>query len=420
MKELHAIKDAARRLRTASTEAKNLALAHLAELIRKSEGTLLEANQLDQDALPEGSKYGNAFRDRMRLTPERLGQMRESLAQVQSLLDPIGEIVEATTLSNGLFARKVRSPLGVILLIFESRPNVAIEAFSLTLKSGNALILRGGKETRKTCEVFYRLMREALAFAGLPIAGAWGITDPDRGLLERLLREKSCIDVVVPRGGEGLIDFVTEQSRIPVIKNDRGLCHVYIHSDAEPEMAIQIVRNAKTQRPGVCNAMETLLVHTDCAGELLPRIHQNISNPALPTPVQWHGCEETLRILGNAPGVFPAQGLAYDMEYLDHAMNVRIVPTLDEALAHIEKHGSRHSEAIITEDPAVATLFENSVDAAAVYWNASTRFTDGYQLGLGGELGISTQKLHVRGPVGLRELTCVRWIVEGTGQIRTS
>jgi len=420
MRELQAIKNAARTLRTQSSESKNRALIRLASLIRDHEGALLEANQRDLDTVRYVPKYGSAFRDRMRLSAERLGQMRDSLAEVQSLPDPVGEIVETTTLPNGLFSRKIRSPLGVIFLIFESRPNVALEAFSLALKSGNAVILRGGKETQRTCEVFYRLMREALESAGLDAWSVWGITDSDRGLLESLLQQKKYIDVVVPRGGEALIEFVTEKSRIPVIKNDRGLCHVYVHSDADPEMAIQVILNAKTQRPGVCNAMETLLIHTDCATELLPRIHQAISGPASANPVHWHGCEETLRVLGQQSGVMAVNERSYDTEYLDFEMNVRVVRSIEDALAHIEQHGSRHSEAIITTSPVTASRFEDAVDAAAVYWNASTRFTDGYQLGLGGELGISTQKLHVRGPVGLRELTCVRWIIEGTGQVRTS
>ena len=420
MKELDSIKAAARILRTTSTGAKNHALSQLAVLIHEHEKALLEANQRDLNSLTDDPRYGSAFRDRMSLTPERLGQMRESLSQVRNLPDPVGEIIESSILPNGLFARKTRSPLGVIFLIFESRPNVAIEAFSLALKSGNAVILRGGKETQNTCELFYRLMSAALESAGLPPSSVWGITDSDRGLLERLLREKRYIDVVVPRGGDALIEFVSEKSRIPVIKNDRGLCHVYIHSDADPEMAIQVIRNAKTQRPGVCNAMETLLIHEDCAVELLPRIHQVLSSTALPNPVRWHGCEETLRILGKRQGIVPANDDSYDTEYLDFDMSVRVVQSLDQALSHIEKHGSRHSEAILTASPSVASRFEDSVDAAVVYWNSSTRFTDGYQLGLGGELGISTQKLHVRGPVGLRELTCVRWIIEGTGQVRTS
>jgi glutamate-5-semialdehyde dehydrogenase len=327
-------------------------------------------------------------------------------------------------LPNGLDVRKLRAPLGVIFMIFESRPNVAIEAFSLGFKAGNAMILRGGKESARTTAALYSVLREALTQAGVSASCLWGVTDPDRALVEHLLKQKQWIDVVVPRGGDGLIDFVTRASLIPVIKNDRGLCHVYVHEDADLTMAEKIVLNAKCQRPGVCNSMETLLVHASCAADFLPRAYQRLSAHQ----VQWFGCPRTLKILEAGlpgggqptpqPAPKPATEASYDTEYLGYKINCRVVDSLEDAIAHIERHGSRHSEAIITRSRETARYFEQAVDAAAVYWNASTRFTDGFELGLGGELGISTQKLHVRGPVGLRELTSVRWIIEGQGHIR--
>ena len=339
--------------------------------------------------------------------------MAESLRQVAKLPDPVGEVVEQRQLDNGLDVRRVRAPLGVIFMIFESRPNVAVEAFSLAFKAGNAVILRGGKESGRTVAVLYDILRAALATTGLAEGVLWGVTDPDRALVDVLLRQKQWIDVVVPRGGDGLIDYVTRTSQIPVIKNDRGMCHAYVHEDADLTMAEKIVINAKTQRPGVCNALETVLVHSRVAAKFLPRLRQ-----AMPG-VAWHVCPRTFALLGLVADVVPAVEADFDTEYLRLEMNVRVVDSLEEALQHIERHGSRHSECIITNAPQVARHFEQEVDAAAVYWNASTRFTDGFALGLGGELGISTQKLHVRGPVGLRELTSVRWVIEGEGQVRT-
>jgi glutamate-5-semialdehyde dehydrogenase len=262
--------------------------------------------------------------------------------------------------------------------------------------------------------VIYEILGQALAQSGAPREGLWGITDPDRAIVESLLQKKDCIDVVVPRGGDALIDFVTRNSLIPIIKNDRGMCHVYVHEDADLKMAEEIVDNAKTQRPGVCNAMETLLVHEKIAAEFLPALHRRLATKS----VQWFGCPKSLALLGAAPDVSSAEPRSWDTEYLSLRMNCRVVSSLEEAMAHIEEHGSRHSEAIVTRSAPIARTFENEVDAAVVYWNASTRFTDGFSLGLGGELGISTQKLHVRGPVGLRELTSVRWLIEGDGQTR--
>jgi len=409
-RDLGGLKLAARVLRSSPSSARNAVLAGLERRLGERETEILAANAQDLAAFPADGTL--AFRDRLTLNAKRLAGMRESLRQVAELADPLGEVVEERRLANGLLTRRVRSSLGVIFMIFESRPNVAIEAFSLALKSGNALILRGGKESARTVGVFYALMREALAEAGLPGESLVGITDPDRSIVHALLQAKSHIDVVVPRGGDKLIEFVVENSRIPIIKNDRGLCHVYLHEDADLEMARSIVRNAKVSRPGVCNSMETLLVHERIASGFLPVIRD-----ALPE-VKFHVCDRAYALLSGKPGVDRAKDKNFDTEYLDLEMSVKVVDSLGDAIAHVERHGSRHSEAIVTRDEKSARVFQTEVDAAAVYWNASTRFTDGFELGLGGELGISTQKLHVRGPVGLRELTSVRWIMDGQGHIR--
>ena len=408
------VKNAAKTLRSSSLHTRNSVLASLEKKLQSEEATILAANQKDLASLDAHAT--SAFRDRLTLSPVRLSSMRESLRQVTALPDVVGEVIETKTLANGLITKRVRAPLGVIFMIFESRPNVAIEAFSLAFKAGNAVILRGGKESKNTVAVFYRLMQEALRENSLPAEIANGITDPDRALVLKLLHERNFIDVVVPRGGDALIEFVVQNSKIPIIKNDRGLCHVYVHEDANLESALAIIENAKKQRPGVCNSMETLLVQEGIASDFLPRVYDQLSKP--PHPVQWHGCTKTVKILAEKEQVGEITSASYDTEYLDYHLNCRIVSNLEEAISHIETHGSKHSEAILTETEATAVKFQNEVDAAAVYWNASTRFTDGFELGLGGELGISTQKLHVRGPVGLRELTSVRWLMIGSGHIR--
>jgi glutamate-5-semialdehyde dehydrogenase len=408
------LKLAAKALRTTSLADRNQVLLTLADLLKQEEKSIFLANIKDLDALSRDAN--SAFRDRLTLNSKRIEGMQESLRQVAALPDPLGEVVEERTLANGLHTRRVRSPLGVIFMIFESRPNVAIEAFSLALKSGNAIILRGGKESKNTVEVFYALMARALASANVDANAVLGITDPDRAIVLDLLHQKRYIDVVVPRGGDQLIEFVVENSKIPIIKNDRGMCHIYVHSDAKRALITPIIENAKKQRPGVCNAMETLLIHETVAKELLPLIYEKISSGT--APVEWFACEKTFALLKDLPHVQKATAKSFDTEYLELKMNCKIVASVDEAIAHIEAYGSRHSEAILTETKSVARLFQGEVDAAAVYWNASTRFTDGFELGLGGELGISTQKLHVRGPVGLKELTSIRWIMDGSGQIR--
>ncbi|MGE0525629.1 MAG: glutamate-5-semialdehyde dehydrogenase [Bdellovibrionales bacterium] len=404
------LKTAARTVRRLSTAEKNSALLTLAEAVAAREGEILAANAKDLQALAESTTA--AFRDRLRLNPERIRAMVGGLRQVSALPDPVGELVEERVLANGLHLRRVRAPLGVIFMIFESRPNVILEAFSLAFKAGNVIALRGGSESSATSQALYQIMAQVLS--RLPALPFYGFEDFDRTLVESLLRREDLIDVVVPRGGEALIQFVQRTALMPLIKNDRGLCHTYVHADADVEMAVRIVANAKTQRPGVCNSLETLLMHQDLASAVLPRLHQVTESVGL----HWRVDEESQRILNGFARVRAATAEDWDMEHLDQVMNCKIVAGLDEAIQHIERHGSKHSEAIVTASADVARRFQTEVDAAAVYWNASTRFTDGFEFGLGGELGISTQKLHVRGPVGLRELTTPRWIGDGNGQIR--
>jgi glutamate-5-semialdehyde dehydrogenase len=408
--DLKALRAAARLQRAVNTEKKNAALMAIAQALLANAPAVLAANKEDLERLPADTTP--AFRDRLLLNTARLEGMAESLRQVADLPDPVGEVVEQRTLANGLKLRRVRSPLGVIFMIFESRPNVILEAFSLAFKAGNVILLRGGSESRSTAAVIYDLMGKTLAAQGFTTPPFIGVQDYARELVADLLIRSREIDIVVPRGGDGLIDYVQRTARMPIIKNDRGMCHAYVDDEADLEMAVRVVNNGKTHRPGVCNALETVLVHQKIAAKFLPQLYS-----AMPG-VQWHCDEPALKILYGRTGVQAAQTQDWDTEYLDMIINCHVVSGLDEALAHIEQHGSRHSEAIITASPEKAKRFQEEVDAAAVYWNASTRFTDGFELGLGGELGISTQKLHVRGPVGLRELTSVRWIADGSGQIR--
>ena len=406
------LRDGARDLRKLAPEVKSRFLFSLAQKVHNGEDEILKANARDLAGLREG--FPGAFRDRLVLNPERVGGMIKSLRQVAELGDPVGEVVETKTLDNGLFVRRVRAPLGVIFMIFESRPNVILEAFSLAFKSGNAIVLRGGSESRETAQVIYRFIREALKESALSEFCFLGIDDYDRTLVDDLLRSPQAIDIVVPRGGEALIQHVQMTALMPIIKNDRGLCHTFINADADLKMAAEIVINAKVQRPGVCNSLETVLVHKKVAAEFLPLLYQK----SLASRLSWHCDSAALEILGGRANIEAATDKDWDTEHLDLIMNCAVVSDLDAALAHIARHGSKHSEAIITESENDARSFQTEVDAAAVYWNASTRFTDGFELGLGGELGISTQKLHVRGPVGLRELTTPRWVIDGNGQTR--
>jgi glutamate-5-semialdehyde dehydrogenase len=413
IKKLKLVRKASLELSHAETLKKNKVLNDIAQALATSEiqNEIINANKKDIKALPKGTTP--AFIDRLALNKERIDLMAESLTQVAGLEDPLTG-GQSRKLENGLILKRVPSPLGVILMIFESRPNVAIEAFGLAFKAGNAIILRGGRESMGTTKVIYKIIGDALKLNGFSLDTVWGITDPDRKLSSFLLKQKEFIDVVVPRGGPGLIKFVVENSPMPIIKNDRGLCHVYVHDDADLDMALEIVFNSKTQRPSACNSMETVLVNKKIAHEFINRLYPVL----LEKNVEWHVDSATSKILKKKPQVKLAKPVDWDTEYLDQIMNCRVVDSYEEAIKHIEEHGSRHSESIVTSSEPLARKFQNEIDAAVVYWNASTRFTDGFEFGLGGELGISTQKLHVRGPVGLKELTSFRWVVDGTGQVR--
>lgn len=409
-KALFSLRQSHRQIRRLGENQKNTILKNLAAELEKNAVAILAANQIDLQNLPPTATA--AFRDRLTLTRQRIQAMSESLRKVAELSDPVNEKVDEKVLPNGLLLKRVRWPLGVIFMIFESRPNVILEAFSLAFKSGNSIVLRGGSDSRATSRALYQMMSQTLADCGA--AAFYGIENYDHKIVENLLKRKDLIDVVVPRGGEKLIAFVQSTSLMPIIKNDRGLCHTYIDEDADLDMAERIVTNAKIQRPGVCNALETVLVHKKCAENFLPKLYQATSSVGL----AWRVDQTSYEILKNRPLVQLASPEDWHTEHLDLIINCRVVGDLAEAINHIEAHGSKHSEAIVTRSQDKARRFQNEVDAAVVYWNASTRFTDGFEFGLGGELGISTQKLHVRGPVGLRELTTPRWIVDGTGQVR--
>jgi glutamate-5-semialdehyde dehydrogenase len=415
------LKQSARNQRALSSSVKSNVLQALARDLLLEESAILAANAKDLQNLPESTTP--AFRDRLTLTAERLQGMTTSLRAVASLPDPNQELVEERVLKNGLKIRRERAPLGCIFMIFESRPNVILEAFSLAFKSGNVILLRGGSDSRFTAGVLYSLMEKSLKASGLSHTCFLGLQDYDRGLVEMLLTRRDFIDVVVPRGGDRLIEFVQSHSHMPIIKNDRGLCHTYVDEDADLDMAARIVTNAKVSRPGVCNSLETVLIHESVVPAFLPKLfalsQQAVKTSAAKQDLRWKADPASLPILQSLGAVVStAEATDWDTEHLDLIINCRVVKDLNQALAHIELHGSKHSEAIVTSSETKARRFQDEVDAAAVYWNASTRFTDGFELGLGGELGISTQKLHVRGPVGLRELTTPRWVIDGNGQIR--
>lgn len=409
---LGTLKNSTPKLRHLSTEKKNEVLLTLAKNLSIQSSLILSENSKDLEKL--SAESSQAFRDRLTLTPSRISSLAEGLQQVALQPDPVHELVEKRTLPNGLQLKKVRAPLGILFMIFESRPNVILECFSLAFKAGNGIILRGGSESQHSNNIIFKIMEETLIHCHLTYPVFYGLQDYDRKWVECLLKRTDLIDVVIPRGGEKLIQFVQEQSLMPIIKNDRGLCHTYVDDEANLQMALDIVTNAKTQRPGVCNSLETLLVHKDMAALYIEKLYEQTKTMGL----QWRVDKESLDILKNKSNVQLASIEDWDTEHLDLIINCRVVADLEEAIEHIEKHGSRHSEAIITANEKKAHHFQDEIDAAVVYWNASTRFTDGFEFGLGGELGISTQKLHVRGPVGLKDLTTPRWIVDGTGQIR--
>jgi glutamate-5-semialdehyde dehydrogenase len=410
-----AAKLASRRLAYISTDIKNKALRNIADdiLLRKDE--ILAANERDYQTA-EANGMGTAMLDRLMLNESRLEGIAGDTKSVAALPDPVGDVYEMRTMPNGLQIGKKRVPIGVIGAIYESRPNVTVDITSLCLKSGNAVILRGGKETINSNTAIVKIIQEACKRAGMPAGCVQFIDNTDRALVDEMLKMNDVIDLIIPRGGAGLIRSVAAKATMPVVTGGIGVCHTYVDKNADIRKAVAIVYNAKVQRPTVCNALDTVLVHAEIAESYLPEIAKELHK----AKVELHCDTRSLNILKTEKGLklLPAEEADWGKEFLALKAAIRVVDSLDEAMEHIERYGSGHSEAIITEDYDSAMRFLNEVDAAAVYINASTRFTDGGQFGLGAEVGISTQKLHARGPMGLKELTTYKWIIFGSGQVR--
>lgn len=401
-------------LATAPTAKKNAALAKLADLIDASYPALLAANLQDLSS-PEAAALTAASRDRLTLTTARLAHLAQSVREVVALPDPVGDLLEETTRPNGLRIRKVRVPIGVIGIIYEARPNVTIDCAILCLKSGNACILRGGKECFHTNTALAALISQALADAGLPADAVQLVPTTDRAALTTLLKLDTLIHCIIPRGGESLIRYVAENSTIPVIKHFQGVCFVYVDAAADLNMAESITLNAKVSRPSACNAAEQLLVHRSVAEKFL----LSIARALIAKNVQLRCDAASAAILDRAAlASTPAATADYTTEFLDYIIAIRVVDSLDAAIATINRDSSNHSDAIVTADESAARRFLGEIDSATVYWNASTRFTDGFEFGYGAEIGISTDRLHARGPMGLRELCSYKFLIEGTGQIR--
>ena len=402
-------REAYRKLALMSTQEKNDILLAMADGLEQSENDILEKNALDmKNARANGMT--EAMQDRLALNHERIAGMADGLRSVAALADPVGEIVSGSTLPNGLQILKKRVPMGVIGIIYESRPNVTADAMGLCLKTGNAVMLKGGKEAIHSNMAIARAATAAGVKAGLPEGAVFMVEDTTRAAAEHMMKMNVYIDVLIPRGGAGLIQSVVKNASVPVIETGTGNCHVYVDEWAEQQMAIDIVINGKTSRPSVCNAVESILVHSAIADEFLPAM----LGALMEAGVEVRGCERTQAY----EGVKPATEEDYGTEFLDYIVSVKVVDSVEEAIEHINKYGTGHSECIVTALHKNAKLFQNGVDAAAVYVNASTRFTDGGEFGMGAEIGISTQKLHARGPMGLTELTTVKYLIDGDGQIR--
>jgi glutamate-5-semialdehyde dehydrogenase len=405
-----AAKKASPVLAAASELVKNAALLKIAEALENRADEIIAVNLIDLKSA-ESNGVAPHMIDRLALNGKRIRDMAEGVRQVASLKDPVGEVLSMTKRPNGLVIGKQRVPLGVIGIIYESRPNVTVDAAVLCLKSGNAVILRGGKEAINSNIILTQIMRDCLTEAGLPGDCVSLVQDISRASATELMQLSDYVDVLIPRGGAGLIKSVVENARVPVIETGVGNCHIYVDSDADLDMAVEILFNAKCQRPSVCNAAESLLVADNIAEIFLPAAKKRLDEKK----VEWRGCERTREIL---PGTAEATEDDYYTEYNDYILSVKVVRDIDEAISHINKYGSGHSEAIVTKDYFKSQRFLREVDAACVYVNASTRFTDGFEFGLGAEIGISTQKMHARGPMGLNELTSIKYIVYGEGQVR--
>ena len=405
-----AAKQAAAKLAVTSTAVKNAALLAMAAALEAQQSEILAANERDMTAAAaKGMK--SSMLDRLKLTAERISGMADGLRQVAGLADPVGNVIDGKTLPNGLHITKIRVPLGVIGIIYEARPNVTADAAGLCLKSGNAVILKGGSEAMESNKTVVAILAQAAEGAGIPAGSIQFIDTSDRQAVQDLIHMNGLVDVVIPRGGAGLIQAVVRNASVPVIETGAGVCHTYVDKDADVEMAMKIAFNAKVQRPSVCNAMETLLVHKDIADKFLPMMLMMYNSSA----VEIRGDEAVQEYSGQ---VHPATEEDWSTEYGDLRLSVKIVDSVEEAMAHIAKYGTGHSECIVTDNYQAAQLFQYTVDAAAVYVNASTRFTDGNEFGFGAEIGISTQKLHARGPMALPELTSTKYLINGNGQVR--
>jgi glutamate-5-semialdehyde dehydrogenase len=405
-------KNAAAAMALISTTDKNSALYSMADALEQNAEKILKANEVDTGAARDNG-ISPSLIDRLQLTDSRIKDMADGLRQVASLTDPVGEQLESWVRPNGLNITKVRVPLGVIGMIYEARPNVTVDAAGLCLKTGNAVLLRGSSSALHSNQTIVEVMHEALASTPLPIDAVQLLEQGTRDEVNQMLKLNDYIDVLIPRGGSGLIKSVVNNATVPVLETGSGNCHIYIDETAEPEMAKQITINAKVQRPAVCNSAETLLVHAKWAEQHLPSLLAALKEKG----VELHGCERS-RSLAPDVDIIPAVEEDWETEYLDYTMAVRIVDSVDEAIAHIARYSTRHSESIVTNSRENADKFLRRVDSAAVYHNASTRFTDGFEFGFGAEIGISTQKLHARGPMGLPALTSSKYVIYGTGQIR--
>ncbi|WP_302291366.1 glutamate-5-semialdehyde dehydrogenase [Phascolarctobacterium succinatutens] len=405
-----AAKQAAAKLAVTSTAVKNAALLAMAAALEAQQSEILAANERDMTAAAaKGMK--SSMLDRLKLTAERISGMADGLRQVAGLADPVGNVIDGKTLPNGLHITKIRVPLGVIGIIYEARPNVTADAAGLCLKSGNAVILKGGSEAMESNKTVAAILAQAAEGAGIPAGSIQFIDTSDRQAVQDLIHMNGLVDVVIPRGGAGLIQAVVRNASVPVIETGAGVCHTYVDKDADVEMAMKIAFNAKVQRPSVCNAMETLLVHKDIADKFLPMMLMMYNSSA----VEICGDEAVQEYSAQ---VHPVTEEDWSTEYGDLRLSVKIVDSIEEAMAHIAKYGTGHSECIVTNNYQAAQLFQYTVDAAAVYVNASTRFTDGNEFGFGAEIGISTQKLHARGPMALPELTSTKYLINGNGQVR--
>ena len=405
-----AAKQAAAKLAVTSTAVKNAALLAMVAALEAQQSEILAANERDMTAAAaKGMK--SSMLDRLKLTAERISGMADGLRQVAGLADPVGNVIDGKTLPNGLHITKIRVPLGVIGIIYEARPNVTADAAGLCLKSGNAVILKGGSEAMESNKTVAAILAQAAEGAGIPAGSIQFIDTSDRQAVQDLIHMNGLVDVVIPRGGAGLIQAVVRNASVPVIETGAGVCHTYVDKDADVEMAMKIAFNAKVQRPSVCNAMETLLVHKDIADKFLPMMLMMYNSSA----VEIRGDEAVQEYSGQ---VHPATEEDWSTEYGDLRLSVKIVDSIEDAMAHIAKYGTGHSECIVTNNYQAAQLFQYTVDAAAVYVNASTRFTDGNEFGFGAEIGISTQKLHARGPMALPELTSTKYLINGNGQVR--